>query len=594
MNARANIGSMHVAWILFKMSWRRYINHWQRLQSGRSIISRRKVWMLPGMLRGSILSWIFPILLFLFFLFVGFNLASRTLLNIAHSITVATSSDGRVAIRPPSLVLSKDFESSQYPQGLMAKDLMRIVKTRAWLDTSQEPTFVKCIGLLMGLFVLSSVMITLGVANKNLGQMSRSLEWFYTLPISMRGYYLYNIIINSLHNPITWGFLFPLIFCTFIISTKAWVSLFLSFIATGYLSMLVAAVVMVMEIGMRKRLSPSSIKTFQAGFTILGILFPLSYVACGSSAKIADLFVRLAASLPNGILWQPLSLPAVLLDSHVSPLQFGSGLVLLLFWTLVALASVLVCEIMSRKGLVKPDSLLLLVREQRATTVTGGRWLEGVARKEVLYLVRDRNVMVQMFLIPLFAIAFFVIMTASLAVRADENFQHTSALVFCIVGYSMASKGMLILNHEKGTIWHLFVFPTSLLSIVLSKTIVWATLAFIYAAVILLCLAEIGHLHFESGIGSICIALYGVILFTFIAAALGILAFAGMRTVAFGHRLRFYVVYLYRLLVGIYAVSIYTSVYWTKLSLLIFFTAVSIALWKKIEGRLPFLLDTRT
>ncbi len=593
MNARPSISSVKVAWILFRIAIRRFVNQWQSLQP-HSSGPRDKGMKKSGKLGSSILGWIWPPLLFLFFFCIGLGLASHVLLNIAHSIPSEILLDGKIAVEVSSPTSVKDAKSSQNSTEVLTGDLIRIAKTRAWVSSNQESTFIKCIGLLIGLLFFSSVMTALGITNKNMGQINRSLEWLYTLPVSTRGYYLYKIINDSLHNPIMWGFLFPLLFCALVLTNAGGIGLCLSFIATGYLSMLAAGVVTVTETGMRKRVSQSSIKMFQAGFTVLGVLFPTSYIACSSSPKIAGFFVSYAARLPIAILWQPLSLPAVFLWSHISPVQIGLGVALLFLWTLVALGAVWVCEVMSRKGLEKSDSCSLPINGQRVIATTRGSWVVGVAGKEILYLVRDRNIVVQMFLIPLIAVALGLIINVSVLVGADGEFKHASALVFCIIGYFMASRGMLILNHEKRAIWNLFVFPRSLLSIVVNKAIVWATLAFAYAAVILLCLAQIGHLHYVSGIVSICTALYGVILFTFIAAALGILAPTGRRTIAFGHRLRSYAIYFYRLLVGMYALTIYASPFWAKLGLLIVFTAVSVALWKKVEARLPYLLDTRT
>jgi membrane protease YdiL (CAAX protease family) len=46
-------------------------------------------------------------------------------------------------------------------------------------------------------------------------------------------------------------------------------------------------------------------------------------------------------------------------------------------------------------------------------------------------------------------------------------------------------------------------------------------------------------------------------------------------------------------LIGLYALTIYTSSYWTKLGQIVFSTLLAFALWKKVTNRLPYLTDTR-
>ena len=56
-------------------------------------------------------------------------------------------------------------------------------------------------------------------------------------------------------------------------------------------------------------------------------------------------------------------------------------------------------------------------------------------------------------------------------------------------------------------------------------------------------------------------------------------------------RMRADMMYLYLLLIGMYAFTIYTPSYWTKLAQLVLSTLLAFALWQKAKDRLPYLLD---
>ena len=204
--------------------------------------------------------------------------------------------------------------------------------------------------------------------------------------------------------------------------------------------------------------------------------------------------------------------------------------------------------------------------------------------------MRDRNIMVQVFVSPLIVIIFYLVTNSSILAAAQGNFQHAATLAFCVGAYGLASSAMQILNHEKGTLWQLYAFPRSLLSILAEKTLVWAGFAFLYAATTLAVLAYFSwHLHYSALIDG-SIALYGVILYAFIASGIGALATNVLEDNPRA-RVRADMVYLYLLLIGMYAFTIYAPSLWAKLGQLVLSTLLGFALWQKVRDRLPYLLD---
>jgi ABC-2 type transport system permease protein len=86
------------------------------------------------------------------------------------------------------------------------------------------------------------------------------------------------------------------------------------------------------------------------------------------------------------------------------------------------------------------------------------------------------------------------------------------------------------------------------------------------------------------------LALYGVILYAFIAAGIGVMA-TNVLEDAPRARMRAGMVNLYLLLIGMYAFAIYAPSFWTKLGQLVLSTLLAFALWQKVKDRLPYLLD---
>ena len=103
-----------------------------------------------------------------------------------------------------------------------------------WPKAAQEPGFINCLGLLTGLFLIATVMMSLGLNNKDLGQVEWSFEWLYTLPVSARALYFSQLVSGSLLNPFIWMFLCPFMLYVFLVSSWSWASLGLALLCTAY------------------------------------------------------------------------------------------------------------------------------------------------------------------------------------------------------------------------------------------------------------------------------------------------------------------------------------------------------------------------
>src|SRR5260370_7892137 len=82
---------------------------------------------------------------------------------------------------------------------------------------------------------------------------------------------------------------------------------------------------------------------------------------------------------------------------------------------------------------------------------------------------------------------------------------------------------MVVLKRESRTIWYLLSFPYSLASILLRKTAVWAMVGLLYGAAVAAVLVHSSS-HLSANFwGPMLLACYGIGLYAFIAAGIGIL-----------------------------------------------------------------------
>jgi hypothetical protein len=163
-------------------------------------------------------------------------------------------------------------------------------------------------------------------------------------------------------------------------------------------------------------------------------------------------------------------------------------------------------------------------------------------------------------------------------------------MAFAVGAYSFLNSAMPILNREDKTLWYLLCFPHSLSSILLKKAMVWAVIGLTYGGVVLLFVARFSHHWQVNAWGDVFLALYGIFLYAFIASGIGILATDVLETTRRA-RFRTDMVYLYMVLAVMWANTIYSTSLWTKLAQLVLSTLLAVALWQKVKGISPYLLD---
>jgi membrane protease YdiL (CAAX protease family) len=215
--------------------------------------------------------------------------------------------------------------------------------------------------------------------------------------------------------------------------------------------------------------------------------------------------------------------------------------------------------------------------------------LHGLVGKDIRLLVRDRNLFVQTLVVPVLVIGFNVLINHAMLRSVLADFQHAATLAFSLGAYVLLFSGFGVLTAEGPALWLLYTFPQSLDAILRRKATLWCVFALVYAALVLAGAALVNPVWQASHLITAGTALAGVIIYAYIAVALGALGTDPFETEA-ARRLRPGMTYLYMFLSGFFAFAIYASA-WHKVVQTVLSALLAAALWQKVRDRLPYLLD---
>jgi ABC-2 type transport system permease protein len=451
--------------------------------------------------------------------------------------------------------------------------------------------FAGALSLTLLLWMPLVVFSSLGTNNKDLGQVEWSFEWLYTFPIPSHALFASKVLVYSFLYPLVWVFLFPFLVLVYVSAGAGWAALPMGAAGTIYIALLAGSLITILEVVMRKYFSLSHLKSFQALFTVLGYGSLLIFYACSNSTVIDNLLIREARSLPVWFVWNPFSLPLMVVVPGVSPLHLQWWVLGLMAIHLLAAGSLALAgsEWLTRDGLMKAGGPYQGVRKARAQS-SRRTWLRGIPGQEMLLLARDRNLLVQVLVVPLMVPAYYLLVNTKMVSAVSGNFRHAAMLAFAVGAYSFLSSTIPILSREDKTLWYLLTFPQSLSSILAKKTAVWAILGMAYGGVALAVITHYSHHLHGQAATDVLVALYGIGLYAFIGSGIGILATNILETVKQA-RFRTDMIYLYMVLAAIYANAIYSTSVWAKIAQIALSTLLAVALWQKVKDFIPYILD---
>jgi ABC-2 type transport system permease protein len=470
------------------------------------------------------------------------------------------------------------------------QDLFGVSAATMPRQQTARAVFLRVLGLLFALWVPMIVFLALGINNKDLGQVEWSFEWLYTFPVSARALFVSKLLVYSVFDQLVWWLLFPFAVVAFIVAGYGWAAVALGLLATLYLAIPAGCVCTVTEVALRKYLSLDRLKNAQALFTVLGSVCLLIFYASMFSASLAGALVNHVAATPWLWNWNLFSLPLIASSPGVGTRHRELCVLAMAALDLAAICfALLAAEWLTRDGLMRAGGPYQGLRAAGPAGF-GQTWLRGVGAHEMLLLRRDRNLLVQVLVVPMLVPAYYLLIDPHLRSVLTGNFRRAAMVAFAVGAYSYVSSAVPVLSRENKTLWFLLSLPRSLVSILLDKAIFWAAVGLIYGGVVLMLLVHFSpHLHVTSW-GYVFLVFYGIVLYAFIASGIGILA-ADVFEPEPRAQLKISMVYLYFILLAMYANIFYAASLWTSLGQLVLSTLLAFALWQRVRDIAPYLLD---
>ena len=460
-------------------------------------------------------------------------------------------------------------------------------KLRAWHHAETQSTLLKAVGGILLLLAATRFFMTLGSANQDLGKVEWSTEWLFSFPVPSRHLFAAQILGHALVDPFSWFATLPLLFTVFHsanLGNWAWAAAFGGMI---YLGLIMAALRVLSETWLRKRLPPAQLKNLQALFSLLGIgLFFSLFLLARGGAPVAWL-VSQAQEGSSWLVLNPFSLPAALCtmaSAVVVPWQIASG-------TFFLVAGTACCVRLVRDGLVTVTGAYSGKRglARSAPPIRRSLLPSGIIGKDIRLLLRDRNFLVQTLIAPVLVVG-FQLLNGGLANSITSNFQAAATFAYGLGAYVLISTALSILVVEGNSLWMLYALPVPLYRVMLRKTVLWACCALLYTvAALALCASRIHSWHpIDIVYGTMACA--GVFIYAFIAAGIGMLGTDPLETEV-RRRIGPGTVYLYMILAAMYGYALHAPSLWTRVGQIVLSSLLAYALWQKVRDRSPFLLD---
>jgi ABC-2 type transport system permease protein len=462
----------------------------------------------------------------------------------------------------------------------------------ALVDRLGDQPVESTVGVVLLFLGLGFVPMVLAAESQNLGKVNWDLEWLFTFPVSTRTLFLARIVQFATVNggaTLFWISGAPILTGVFLGAGYGWWAIPLALAATAYAAVLIASVCVVVEIAAQKLLGAAGRKNLQAGLVALGGL--LLIAGWGALIGATDqMSLDIASLVPEVVLANPLSLPAWLCADGWIPLATAG--MMAAFAIAVPLAAVFLCGRLVLDGVGTSAGAYQGSRRNRGKgqPLSGGGWLSGIIGKDLRLLARDRALLVRTQLAPIVMCALYVLFNWNASTHMVQNPYNAAVAALYVGVYVLLLSAFQVLAVESSSLWMLYTVPQSLTSIVLRKTCLWGGFALLYGSATLALAAFMGMPLDSEALFAGAIALVGIVIYAFIAGALGVLAAKPLETDP-RKRSRPVLQLLFFLLMVPYAMAIYVDVLWFKLGIVLLTALLAAALWEKARDRLPYLLD---
>lgn len=434
--------------------------------------------------------------------------------------------------------------------------------------------------MMLALLAIGAGFVAIGSGNQDLGQVTWTKEWLFTLPVPAPGLMLAKGVEYAVINPFLWFIATPLMLAMGLAAGWGWWALPVALACALYLGLILGPLRLVSETWLRLNFGIVTLRHVQAGCTIAGMVAVFLLLWAGASHELPAVVPALGPSFTAT--WLPMCLPVELTGPHP-----GLALVAMLAIALaMPLAGAWTAAWLVRGGLITSGAAPAGRHRDQAMGVAMG----GIIGKELRLLLRDRNLLVQVLAVPVMMFLLQLLLNPDLLPGMLDQRRHAATLAFGLGAYALMFSAMGVLAVEGRGVWLLFTLPRSLSRLLLTKTVLWAGVALLYALAVLTGAALAGRPAGLAGWVDAGLALLGIAMYAVIAAALGILGTDPLESEP-RRRLGAGTIYIYLILTALYGWVIYGADAWQRCIFILLLGMLAVALWQRACARLPGLLD---
>jgi membrane protease YdiL (CAAX protease family) len=455
------------------------------------------------------------------------------------------------------------------------------------------PGVIRGATLAVSLLALAALLVAL--AGREIARPEWDLEWLATLPLPMSTLLASRLTERVLTNSPGFLALAPFLSVLAWFCGYRWAA---PVLGTGFavaLLVLVATLQTVADTGLRLSLPPHRLRNFHATVSIIAL--PALFLAISMAFPGSTFMLSFASALPEWTRWLPSGLAVQALAS-TDPVHA----LLLIGLMLVEIAAVVLAGMWLLARQLRNGVVSVGVREAAGRVANGRRrglaprrspvLISAVQRRELLLLARDRTFMVQTLVLPLSIVGMQVLLNVhtNIFVGAVDTPSTLAALAFGLAAYTLMFSAFQTLNAEGQALWILYCVPHSLEAVLRQKARLWSVVAIIYPLAVFVIAVVVAGGVSAAFLASAAIVLVGVPIFATIAVALGVFGCDPLAQDV-RRRVRPTYLYLYMVLVSLYAYAIFSGTIWQRGALMILSGLLAVALWQKARDQLPYLLD---
>lgn len=445
-----------------------------------------------------------------------------------------------------------------------------------WGSSEARELFLRSCAVLLVVLIVGLICMSFGSAYATLAGGSWVPAWLTTFPVKTGSLTLARGLEYSLVQVLPWFFVFPMAWQMARVAEIP-LAFMTAFACTVSVLFLVGGVRLFLETWLRMRYSLARLRTVQGIAVVISLLCIGSVFSVVMPSGLPFWLVDIARTMPTAVFL----LPAVSPFSPAQPIDVLVGALGVI--TVFGLACFGTTRI-ARRGAMQSGGGDAVRARGTIKWKLQTKSL-GILRKEWLAVLRDRQMMAQVLVVPPFLLAMNYFVTPSMSGKSVATMAYGVGL-YCSLGGSMQ-----VLGSEGRALWLLYALPTTLRQVLARKIVAWSVFTTLFSLVPILMFELREGPRTVGALVSDCVFVtIGAVGATRLMGSLSILGAEPMSdTVRRNPKMRF--VYLMFGLASVYMIGLLQEGVHARLAGAVVFLTLVYAIWQRACERLDHLLD---